>query len=397
MPKDRIPELRKHGRRAYASFNGKRRYFGRWGTTRSRETFDKVLAAWLDGGRVAPPEPADDQPLLLTTLLTRYMTFAKGYYRNREGQPSSEIHALRVLVNGLADQYPDVLASEFGPLRLKAFRAHLVAKGNSRGYVNNQVYRIKRIFLWAVAEELLEPAVAQALQAVRGLRAGKCDAREGQRRTAVSEADFLATLPHVRPPVRAVLELLWWTGARPSEILTLRTSDVDRSGKVWAYVPRAHKTESKGLERRIFLGPRAQAVLLPWLRLDRQAFCFRPADAVEDLSRTRREGRQTKLWPSHVEAKQLEAAVRKGQGRTLKLAPRYDQNSLRQAVARACTAAGVPKWTPYQLRHAAATRIQRELGIELARVILGHTSANMTDVYVEKDFELARDGAERIG
>jgi len=56
-----------------------------------------------------------------------------------------------------------------------------------------------------------------------------------------------------------------------------------------------------------------------------------------------------------------------------------------QAVERACTKAGVPKWTPGQLRHNAATRIRRKYGLEAARLVLGHRSASTTEIYAEKD------------
>jgi len=41
----------------------------------------------------------------------------------------------------------------------------------------------------------------------------------------------------------------------------------------------------------------------------------------------------------------------------------------------------IPKWTPYQLRHAAATAIELEHGLDEAQAQLGHTSANMTKRY----------------
>ncbi len=47
--------------------------------------------------------------------------------------------------------------------------------------------------------------------------------------------------------------------------------------------------------------------------------------------------------------------------------------------------AGVPKWTPGQLRHNAGTQIRRKYGLEAARMILGHRSAATTEIYAEKD------------
>ena len=45
----------------------------------------------------------------------------------------------------------------------------------------------------------------------------------------------------------------------------MRTCDLETSGRVWSYVPASHKTEHHGIERIVFLGPQAQAVLTPFL------------------------------------------------------------------------------------------------------------------------------------
>ncbi len=48
----------------------------------------------------------------------------------------------------------------------------------------------------------------------------------------------------------------------------MRTIDFDTSGRVWSYIPESHKTEHHGRARTIHFGPRAQAILRPWLRSD---------------------------------------------------------------------------------------------------------------------------------
>jgi len=57
----------------------------------------------------------------------------------------------------------------------------------------------------------------------------------------------------------------------------------------------------------------------------------------------------------------------------------------------------VPQLNPHQLRHDAATMLQRELGMESARVVLGHHSPAVTEVYVERDSELAQRTMARFG
>ena len=75
----------------------------------------------------------------------------------------------------------------------------------------------------------------------------------------------------------------------------------------------------------------------------------------------------------------------------------YTVDSYRRAIRRACEAAEVPVWTPHRLRHNAATTIRREYGLEAARVMLGHSSPIVTEIYAERDRAAAREVAERLG
>jgi len=54
-------------------------------------------------------------------------------------------------------------------------------------------------------------------------------------------------------------------------------------------------------------------------------------------------------------------------------------------------------WSPNQLRHAAATEIRSEFGLEAAQVILGHSQANVTQIYAERDTAKGQEVARRIG
>ena len=67
----------------------------------------------------------------------------------------------------------------------------------------------------------------------------------------------------------------------------------------------------------------------------------------------------------------------------------YSVESYRQAIERACKKASVPHWHPHQLRHNAATFLRKEFGLEAARIILGHKSAAITEIYAELDREKA--------
>jgi integrase len=151
-----------------------------------------------------------------------------------------------------------------------------------RSKVNRRISRIARIFKWAVFEELVPPSVHQALQAVPGLGLGRADVRESEPVKPVPDAFVDAIAPHVSRQVWAMVELQRLTGMRPGEVCSMRSADIETSGKVWTYAPERHKTEHHGRERRVHLGPMAQAILRPWLRAELQAKLFSPAAAMAE-------------------------------------------------------------------------------------------------------------------
>ena len=57
----------------------------------------------------------------------------------------------------------------------------------------------------------------------------------------------------------------------------------------------------------------------------------------------------------------------------------------------------LPKWSPNRLRHTAATAIRKRFGLEAAQVVLGHSKADITQVYAERDIDLARRVIAQVG
>ena len=81
----------------------------------------------------------------------------------------------------------------------------MIAAGWCRNRVNKQVGRVRRIFKWGVAQEMVPPHVPQGLACVEGLRRGKTAAPETEPVKAIEEAEFLAVLPFLVPTVRAMV------------------------------------------------------------------------------------------------------------------------------------------------------------------------------------------------
>ena len=108
----------------------------------------------------------------------------------------------------------------------------MVDAGLSRGVINRRVGRVKRLFKWAVAEELLPPAVLQALQAFKGLRRGRTEAREPAPIKPVPDSVVEATLPHLSNVVADMVRLQRLCGCRLSEICHIRSCGIDTAEDV---------------------------------------------------------------------------------------------------------------------------------------------------------------------
>lgn len=54
-------------------------------------------------------------------------------------------------------------------------------------------------------------------------------------------------------------------------------------------------------------------------------------------------------------------------------------------------------WSANQMRHTAGTEICRQFGLEAAQVIFGHSRADVTQVYAERDLVKAADIARQVG
>jgi integrase len=383
MPRRNPPSYRLHkpSGQAVVTLNGKDIYLGLFGSRASREKYDQLIAEWLSSGR----QPPKGSGLCVNELLLAYIEFAANYY----APPSKELDHIKWSMRPLKELYGRSDAEDFGPLALKAVRDRMIVADLCRREVNKRIGRIKRLFAWAVENELISPSVHHGLTAVKGLRAGRSQARESEPVKPVPESFVDAVQRFVLLPVWAMIQLQRFTGARPGEICSMRTIDIDTSGKVWLYRPQRHKTQHHGHQRIIALGPRAQEVLRPWLRTDLEARIFNPREALERRAVELRAARKTRVQPSHLTRRKKNPKRR----------PRdsYSRLAYAHAIARACKRAGVPHWHPHQLRHNAATWLRKEFGLDVARVVLGHHSPRITELYAEIDTSRAMEAMASFG
>ena len=182
-------------------------------------------------------------------------------------------------------------------------------QGLARTETNKRIGRIKRVFKWAVAEELIESSVYHGLQALTGLRFGRTEARETEPIKPVADKDVDAILPFLAPRICAMLKLQRLTGMRPCEVVLMRGCDIDRSDDVWVYEPLIHKNRWRGHRRLIALGPRAQNLLLSFLDRDAEAFLFSPREAeqwrIQQQTAKAGQNRKTRIFPCELRSREL--------------------------------------------------------------------------------------------
>lgn len=411
---DALPAMRHHRRsgNARVRIGGIEHWLGPWGSADSRLRYDELIAAWIASGRksveaampVQSPAPAAvavAEVELPTSADVTVGELARAWIaaieRERAGAHkrasnwNGAIAAARALRPVAA-----MAAKDFGPRALQDVRRRLVdtpflrkrrlpdgtetfdAIPRSRRYVNDTIGRVRQLFNWAVGLELIPPERAYALSRVRALPLGQ--GRETDRRTEVTAEIVNATLPHLTDEARALVLFIRWTGCRPSEAARLRLCDLhDTDRPIWRYRPPMHKTAHRGQFRDVPIGPQARAILeahTAGRAADDYVF-----DPRRSLARVVSNGATIKL--------RRKASARVG--------TMFTSNAIRVAIQRAAAAAGVPAWTPYQLRYLRLREIRRDYGPEAARATAGHTRDTMTAHYAPPSWEAAAGAAAASG
>ncbi len=407
--------LHKASGQARVRIDGRDHYLGVYGSQESRRAYDDLIREWFD-------RQTDPRQLRITVadLCLIYLPFVETYYRRPDGSPTSEVGSIRDTLKILVGMHGTARIREYTPMKLREVRDEMIRRGFVRTSINQRIGRVRRMFRWAVAEGHVPADVFTGLQALAGLRAGRSAAAESEPVKPVSQALVDALEGHVSRQVWGLIRLQLATGMRPGEVVTMRGCDLNMVGKVWEYRPASHKTAHHGKDRVVFIGPRGQDVIREFLKPDLSAYLFSPSDARDEFDERRKASRKSKVTPSQA-ARQRKRKPAKQPGE------RYTVTSYGQAVRKGCEKAfqmpaelrNIPAtlpederdrlkalasawraewtWHPHQLRHNAATDLRREFGIEAARVILGHASASITEVYAEADRSKAREIAGRVG
>jgi len=330
-------------------------YLGKYGTQESRVRHRNIVAA-----AQAHREAIDLlRPISVGELAERFLTAM----RAEHGPKSWQAVEGRRIALAVCERFAGLEAAAFGPKALQDVQQSLLGRGRiCRTGVNRMVRRTVAMFKWAVSEELLPPTVWQALQTVRPLRRGK--GREVAPRTAVAAEAVDAVVAHLEANGAAgaarCIRFMRATGCRPGEAYSATPADFRLSDDPPVYAVRHHKCESRGMDRVIVLNPAAVAVVRESLRA----------------------GNQT-----HG------PLFRNSAGRS------WEVTTMAHMIERACAALGIERWTPYQLRHLAATEAVNRTGSEAAAAaLLGHSpDSTMIRRYSRNRLMLAAQAAKAVG
>lgn len=347
-------------------------------------TKDRKVAEFLAKKLFDKPRSAETV-MNINDLCSAYQNWAQDYYGEKEPV------TIKLAFRPLKEMYGTLTPDELSPKKLKLLRASLIdSKSLCRREINRRIGIIRRMYKWAVSEELVHVHVYQAIAAVEGLKRGRTKAIDHQERKPVDLESVEAILPYTTKVVEDMVRINALTGMRPDELCEIKPQDINRNADPWIYIPKGHKNSWRGQQRHIFLGPKAQKILTPYLFRDPDKHCFSPQESEKQRLDKLRAERKTPVY-----GKRKKRTYRQ-------VSKSYNTCSYRRAVKYAQKAASkadvkFEPWTPYQLRHTHADMLREKAGIDVAAASLGHKDIDTTKIYAKLRDTKAAEAAQKYG
>lgn len=325
-----------------------KKYYGVVGDCSALERYQFDRKLW----EVNHPISAKSESATVSDLIKEFLAYAKNRYI-KHGRPTGTADNYKQVLTPLKKSYGSLATSDFTLDVLEEYQRSLDSSRRlCRRQVNKAIQAICYVFKWGALHRLngvrIVPAeIASELRLIQPLRAGYSVSVDHPKKRSVNPADVEAALPHLPPIVADMVRLQILTGARPQEIRLMRCGDfriIDRD--LWYYYPSEYKTEHIDNNKIISIGPRSISILKPRLNgLKKGDYIFSPS----------RENKANRVFNDF-----------------------YRRDSYAVAIRRACRRAGVPVFTPYQLRKLRATQVDKLFGAETAAAVLGHSDVATT-------------------
>jgi integrase len=374
----------KRGGQAFVRYRGKRWPLGPWDATLDRpsDQAERKLQRLKETWRVNPSAGlrASDDPLLLELWLKWVAS------SDAPSDRAGELTRCRRELFGTSDRpgpFLEMRVSEFGASELRNWRDSLCEQTRDDGSLRFGRYTVVQFVSlvcqcmeWAVTEERVEEDQARLLRLIKPPKAGKV--KEPVARDAVDYERVRKVAEAMSSDAGKLLLVMWWCGARPSELYRLTVGQVRRSGAVvsekevrvslteaslWAVQYERHKTSRHGLERVVFFGPQAQEILQPMLCRDASEYLFQKSNGNP-----------------------------------------YSHKDLLNYTKRTCRRLQIAKFTPYQINHAFMARVAAAFssavpgsGILAAKAARGHSLRGVTQSYTGSDIVTAAKVAQQCG
>lgn len=416
-PKSSIPRVTLHrptgtARVKFTLPDGRRVYrsLGKYGSPEARKNYEALLAE-LSSGEIG--QDSGEPRLTVAELAHRYIT-AAGQKVARGGLSPSTLERHLLTFRPLLDGYSETPVDGFKPRDLVAIRDRILNENGhqsaadpktgeriwippARATVDARIAIIKRLFKWAAANALCSPETFAALTVIENLEPNATIAVEPREVKPATVDDLHRTITELdrsNPVVADMLRIQILTGMRSGELCSIRLSEIrtDFDDGVWEYYVRQenNKTKRYGKGRIVPIGPKAQAILCHYLNeSDADDYLFSPRKSVAIQKHLEKERNPNPVRGSH---KKRNDPPKRRPG------AKYNKDSYRKAVQRAARRGGVTvDIFPHQFRHNAADEINKELGKEAARTVLGHSSTKTTDIYVDYNRPLAHRAAIERG
>jgi integrase/recombinase XerC len=252
---------------------------------------------------------------------------------------------LRSLFAFVAERAPDASPADLTVPLLRSWLAAQAAGGVARTTLARRTSAVKTFTAWASRAGLVDTDPAARLQVPKARRTLPSVLREDQALDAMAAAESGA---QQGDPLalrdRLIVELLYATGIRVSELCGLDIDDVDRSRRLLRVLGKGDK------QRTVPYGDPASEALQAWLDGGRP----------------------------HVATETSGAALLLG-ARGRRLDPRQARTVVHQTMA---AVDGAPDIGPHGLRHSAATHLlEGGADLRVVQELLGHSSLATTQLY----------------
>lgn len=342
-PRNSIPTLRHHksSGQAFIVWDGKTIYLGDFGSFESVDSYQKIVSNLKNYGQAVVETT---ERVTIKALSKRYLDDLPNNYPKTSQEPKPIRRAIKFLVECEGELATD----RFSAARFIELRQKWIERGLSVATISKYHGYILNLFRWAAIHEFVPASAWHALLTVPKLKPQRSAAKDPKIVNKVEWVDVEAVKPHVIDQVWDMVNLHWYSGMRSGEILNMTLDQITEN----VYRPRKHKNKWRGHVREVFLGPKAREIV-----------------------------------NRYAAGKQPDELIFTG----------YSSSSYGRAITRACKKAGIKHWHPHQLRHAAADRARDAHGLDAAQALLGHKTANTTEIYAKVKRDLAKKASEELG